>query len=124
MGAMRGCRCAGIKSDVHATAYPEFQMLIILSSRPFANFRQRGWRSPAILLEQIEHGPRLLFEKPLFRVTDNIVVGNLVRHGVATSLAAASTSRADLKNWSKSANFALIRFQRPYFAGATTALGR
>jgi hypothetical protein len=80
---MRGCRCAGVKNDVQATTYPEFQMLVILSTSPFPNFRQRGWRPPAIFLEQIEHGPRLLFEKPLIRVTDNIVVENFVRHGVA-----------------------------------------
>src|SRR5262245_47213805 len=101
MRAVRGCRCAGVKNDVHATAYPEFQVLIILSSRPFPNLRQRGWRSPAIFREQIEHGPRLLFEQPLFRVTDNIVVGNLGRHGVAPPLEAARAPRAPISKMVK-----------------------
>jgi hypothetical protein len=70
-------------------------MLFVLSSRPFTNFLQRGWLSTSILLKQIEHGPSLLFAKPLFRVADNIVVGSFIRHGTTPSLGRAQ--RTDLK---------------------------
>jgi len=101
-----GCCCVSLKNNVQAAAHPEFQMSLILSFRPFTNFLQRGWRSPVIFLEQIEHSPRLLFQKPSFRVANNVIVENFVRHGVAPPFEVALNSHAASKS-SPSANFAL-----------------
>jgi hypothetical protein len=101
-----GCCCVNLKNDVQPAVHPEFQMFLILSFRPFMNFLQRDWRSPVIFLEQIEHGPRLLFEKLFFRVANNFVVANFIRHGVAPPFEVALNSRAISKS-PRSANFAL-----------------
>src|SRR4030095_8404906 len=102
-----GCCCVSLKNNVQAAAHPEFQMSLILSFRPFTNFLQRGWRSPVVFLEQIEHSLGLLFQKPFFRVANNVIVENFVRHGVvAPAFEVALNSHAASKS-SLSANFAL-----------------